>query len=189
VIAVNDAYLVAPFADICYFADSEWWGWHSRGIAKPKLGLTAEQVRERFAAFAGEKCSIQNSGANVEDPSVHLLRNKNFPAHGSGISLDPECLMSGGNSGWQAINLAVLAGAKTVLLLGYDAREPASGRDSHWFGEHPKRAPADAYAKYRQACKAGAPSLKAADVRVINCSPGSAIDAFERLDLAQALRL
>ena len=28
VIAVNDAYRLAPFADVCYFADSEWWGWH-----------------------------------------------------------------------------------------------------------------------------------------------------------------
>jgi hypothetical protein len=34
VIAINDAYLWAPSADVCYFADSRWWEWHTKGIAK-----------------------------------------------------------------------------------------------------------------------------------------------------------
>jgi hypothetical protein len=172
---VNDAYRIAPWADVCYFADSEWWHWHKD---KPE-----------FVAFAGEKCSIQNTGANVEDGAVHLLRNKNFPSHGTGLSTDPEYLVTGGNSGWQAINVAVLAGARTVILLGYDAREPVAWQKTHWFGEHPKVAPVAVFAEYRKSMRAGAAAVKAAGVRVVNCSPGSAIEAFERMDLAQALRL
>jgi hypothetical protein len=126
---------------------------------------------------------------NIEDGAVHLLRNKNYPQNGTGLSLDPEYLVTGHNSGYQAINLAVLAGAKTIILLGYDAREPEAGNASHWFGNHPRIEPQSVFALYRQACKAGAASIKAAGVRVINCSPGSAIDAFEKMELQNALSL
>jgi hypothetical protein len=126
---------------------------------------------------------------NIEDGAVHLLRNKNYPQNGTGLSLDPEYLVTGHNSGYQAINLAVLAGVKKIILLGYDAREPESGKPSHWFGNHPRIEPQSVFALYRQACKAAAPALKAAGIRVINCSPGSAIDAFERMELNLALQL
>src|SRR5471032_37654 len=71
VIAVNDAYRIAPFADVCYFADSEWWTWH--------------KDRPGFRDFAGQKCSISDSGANITDADVHVLRN----AGTRGISTDP----------------------------------------------------------------------------------------------------
>lgn len=187
VIAINDAYLWAPFADICYFGDSKWWRWHSAGIAKPALGLAAPEVAARFAAFAGEKCSIQNSGANVDDPAVHIMRNATHPKPGMGLSLDPAKLMTGRNSGFQALNLAILAGAKAAILLGYDAREPNAGRPSHWFGEHPTVAPAQAYAYYRRAFAAAATAIARAGVIVINTTPGSAIECFEKMPLEDAL--
>jgi hypothetical protein len=143
--------------------------------------------RPEFQAFAGEKCSIQSTGMMVDDGAVHILRNKNFPSNGTGLSLDSEYLVTGSHGGWQALNVAVLAGAKTVLLLGYDAREPADGKPGHFFGEHPTPTPIAAYAEYRKAFKAGAAAVKAAGVRVINCSPGSAIDTFERMELQEAL--
>lgn len=173
VIAVNNAYRIAPWADMCYFADSQWWGWHKD---KPE-----------FRAFAGEKCSIQNTGMMVDDGAVHLLRNRNFPSHGTGLSLDPEYLVTGSHSGWQALNVAVLAGAATIVLLGYDAREPAAGHPGHFFGEHPIPTPIAAFAAYRHAFKAGAAAVKAAGVRVLNCSPDSAIDSFPKMALEEAL--
>ena len=125
VIAVNDAYRLAPFADMCYFADSEWWGWH--------------KDRPDFQAFAGQKCSISDSGGNIKDPAVHILRNANGRGHSFGLSLDPKQIVTGSNSGYQALNIAVLAGAKTILLIGFDAREPtATMSRTHWFGDHPE---------------------------------------------------
>jgi hypothetical protein len=173
VIAVNDAYRLAPFADICYFADSEWWGWH--------------KDRSDFQAFAGQKCSISDSGGNIKDPAVHILRNANGRGHSFGLSLDPKQIVTGSNSGYQALNIAVLAGAKTILLLGFDAREPTG--KTHWFGDHPKREPIAAYAEYRKAFSAGERAILAAGVKVVNCSPGSAIDSFPKMDLEDALRL
>lgn len=187
VIAVNDAYLLAPWADILYAADSLWWQWHQAGVPRPKIGLSAAQVRERFTAFAGQRCSIQNTGLNVCDPAVHLLRNFNFPVHGYGLSRDPKRLVTGRNSGFQALNLAVLAGATEVLLLGFDALAPRNGEESHWFGEHPRPTPMAAYEEYRRAFSAAESEIRAAGVRVVNCSPGSVINSFEKQPLEQAL--
>ena len=187
VIAINDAYLLAPFADVLYFADARWWAWHTEGVDRPKIGLPADEVRKRFAAFAGEKCSISNSGAEIKDDAVHILQNQHLNAHGTGLSQDPKKLVTGGNSGYQAINLAALAGARTLLLIGYDAREPAKGAGAHWFGEHPIVAPRTVFAEYRQSFERGKAIIKAAGIRVLNCSPGSAITAFPLVDLRKAL--
>jgi len=170
VIAVNDAYRIAPFADVCYFADSEWWGWH--------------KDRPEFRAFAGQKCSISDSGANITDVDVHILRN----AGTRGISTDPGKICNGRNSGYQALNIAILAGARTVILLGFDAREPTADSKTHWFGDHPRVEPVAVYAEYRKAFSAGESAISAAGARVLNCSPGSAIDSFPKMDLTEALR-
>jgi hypothetical protein len=64
-VAVNDAYRLAPSADMCYFADFEWWQWH--------------KDRPEFKAFAGVKCSLQHAMPHVSDPDVHFLRASGDP--------------------------------------------------------------------------------------------------------------
>lgn len=167
--------MLAPWADICYFADAQWWKWHRK--------------RQEFIDFKGQKCSIWASGNAIDDPAVHILRNSNEPNHGNGLSLDAEKLVTGGNSGYQSLNLAVLAGAKTIILLGYDAREPENGQPSHWFGDHPHKESLAAYPMYRKSFADGAAAIKAAGVRVINCNLDSAITQFEKMGIDEALRL
>lgn len=120
---------------------------------------------------------------------MHLLRNRNFPHNGTGLSLDSEYLVTGSNSGYQALNLAVLAGASKIILIGYDGNTPKRGEKTHWFGDHPRREPDAVFSLYVRSFREGAAAIKAAGVRVINCSPGSAIDAFEKMDIADAMRL
>jgi hypothetical protein len=138
-------------------------------------------------AFAGQKCSIESTGMNVEDPAVHFMRNKHYPLNGTGLSLEPEYLVTGSHSGYQALNLAVLAGAKTVILLGFDAREPDTGKPSHWFGDHPVKEAVEAFAKYRSAFSRAAGEIKKAGVTVLNATPGSAITTFPKVSLEDAL--
>lgn len=153
-----------------YFADAKWWRWH--------------KDRRDFAAFAGTKCSIQNTGAQIEDAAVHLLRN----GGAEGFSDDPEALCTGQNSGYQAINLALLAGARALVLLGYDAKAAADG-SSHWFGNHPEREGPAAFELYRRALRHAAPLLRERGVRVINVSPDTAVEAFEKMALEEALAI
>ena len=185
-IAVNDSYLWAPWADVCYFADGQFWQWHTDGIDKPILGLKAEQVRNRFAAFAGEKCSISVVGNRIEDikitdDAVHILKNKR--TNYQELSLDPHHLATaqGKNGGFQALNLAVLAGAKDIILLGID------GKPGHFHGGHPKPTPDHFYEAMRKAFSCAETAIKEAGVRVLNCSPGTAVDSFPKMALEEAL--
>lgn len=185
-IAVNSAYLLAPWADVVYGADSHWHRWHTEGVAVPMLSLTAAQVRERFAGFAGQKCSIQGSGGNITDDAVHILKNKNGQRTGFGLSRDPGMLVDGRNSGFQALNLAILAGALKVLLLGFDGKPANDGR-SHMLGPHPRETPEGAYQQYVEAMVRAESDVRALGVTVINCSPGSAIRVWPQMPLADAL--
>lgn len=185
-IAVNDAYLRAPWAEICYFADSGWWAWQTKGIARPALGLSAEQVRGCFAGFQGQKCSICWSGMNVEDDAVHILKNKHGDVHGVGISLDPRALVSGRNSGFQALNLAILAGTRRVLLLGFDGAPDDAGRN-HWFGENPSLVQWPVFYEYmRRSFSATEREIQAVGVTVLNCNLDSKIDSFPKVPLVEA---
>lgn len=184
VIAVNDTYLLAPWADVCYAADCHWHKWQSKGYEK--AGFSSGQVRENWAAFLGQKCTIENSGENVSDDAVHMLRNYHGQVHGFGLSSDSQMLVTGRNSGFQALNLAVLAGSKQIILLGFDAKNDAQGK-SHWFGEHPESTQTSVYKYYQQAMSAVENDLVEIGVDVINCSPDSAIDTWPKMALEDVL--
>lgn len=190
VIAVNDSYLAAPWADVLYFADAKWVAWHTHGVAKPKLGLTATDVRERWATFAGLKCGIETAEPHLP-VQVHVLRVSPWTPT-RGLSVDPGALATGrqdgymGHSGFQALNMAVLAGAKTIILLGFDGRPGPDGR-THFHGEHQAPTPADVWDHIRRSFSCAERELKAAGVRVLNCSPGTSIDTFEKASLVDVL--
>lgn len=186
-ISVNDAFLWAPWATLSYAADAKWHGWMSQGVDKPALDLTAEQVRLRWESFAGQKCSIESAQNYITDERVHLLRNRDSDVHGMGLSSDPEKLATGRNSGAQAVNIAVLAGATTILLLGIDGG-PINGK-THFHGAHPKAANDDVWPYVHQSFAAIAKEAKRLGVRIVNCSLASAINVFEKMPIEDALQL
>lgn len=169
VVVVNDAYKVVPFADICYFADAKWWRWQR-----------ADNVA-LWDAFSGQKCSIWVGGNLVDEAAVHILRN----ARREGLSEIPTEICTGSNSGYQAVNIATLAGAARVLLLGYDARG-VGGKD-HYFGEHPDKTKPP-YEILKARFKSAAAAAKKLGVEILNATPGSALDCFSRIDLAEGLQ-
>lgn len=179
VIAINDNYLVAPFADVHYYADIKWRLWHEAGLARawPWCSFTAEEVKRAFAGFAGQRCTLTCTPAG---PDEYQLRNS-LP---DGLSLDPHGIATGFNTGHQALNIAALSGAEQILLLGYDGA-PTDGR-KHAFGEHPDRSVVP-YPFMLAEMKKAAQAIEQLGVRVINCSLQSAIDCFEKMPLDVAL--
>lgn len=157
VIAVNDAYRFAPWADCLYAADGKWWRWH-QGVP----------------GFTGLKYSIEPKHENKAVAVV--LKNKGF----NGLSLDPSGLCTGGNSGYQAINLAVHFGARQILLLGYDLR------GSHFFGTHPDKG-VQRFDLWAAAFQSIVAPLAELGVTVLNCTPKSALTCFPRAVLREAL--
>lgn len=114
---------------------------------------------------------------NIGDGGVHMLRNGGR----DGLSADAAALQNGRNSGYQAINFAVLAGAKRIALLGYDGR--AQGGQTHWFGDHPVRTPEANLACYARNFNNMTAPLQQLGVEVVNCSPGTVVTAFPRIPL------
>lgn len=90
----------------------------------------------------------------------------------------------GKNSGLGAIALAAAWGAERVILLGYDCRKEA-GR-AHWHVDHPdEMGNAGAMSKWPRQFAELARRVKSTEI--VNCSPGTAIECFERKALVDAL--
>lgn len=161
-IAINDAYRLAPWADLLYAADHGWWRWH-----------------EGAPSFTGPKYAMHAGSA--EWPGVTVLQNTGI----YGLELRPFGLRAGFNSGYQAINLAVHLGASRIVLLGYDMQAPRRG-PSHWFGEHPNQA-RSSYGTFREAFPTIVEPLQQLGVAVLNASRETALECFPRVSLAEAL--
>lgn len=126
-----------------------------------------------------ERITIDPTGMEVEDGSIHMLLNNGR----DGLSVDARGICNGRNSGYQAVNIAVLAGAQRIILLGYDGRV-IDGKTHCFPGGHPDKTHGGLYAKeYRSMVE----PLRKLGVEVLNCTPGSAIDAFPKVDLCRAL--
>ena len=163
-IAVNDAFRLAPWADVLYAADWQWWRHHADNALK----------------FAGLKVTV---GFHCPYPEVLALCDGGF----SGFDNRPTHLRTGKNSGYQAVHLAAHLGAKRILLCGFDMRESKRG-PSHFFGDHPRELRNEPiYETFRNYFERAAPEYRNRGIEVINCTPGSALKCFPMQSLEEAL--
>lgn len=166
VIAINNAYQVAPWADVLWATDASWWRTH----------------RKATAAFHGLKFSAKVSGA-YERPDITLLRCSR-KLHGMpGLSLDPGAIQHGKNGGHAAINLAVHLGAARIILLGYDCQLGPDGEE-HWHPQHaaPKRLE---FALWLKNFDTLVEPLRELGIEVVNCTRSTAIESFSRRSLEE----
>lgn len=101
----------------------------------------------------------------------------------SAVGLGKDKIHFGGNSGYQAMNLAYLFGAKKIVMLGFDMK--LKNGKQHYFGQHPYhragQGPNEALFKaWTKNFIDMARDLKAEGVEVVNASRESAIDCFHR---------
>jgi hypothetical protein len=172
VIAINDAWRRLPFADVLYACDEAWW-----------------DIHKGASAFRGQRWSSHGS-ADHDDKRACADRyalNLVAGAEREGFSLDPARIHYGSNSGFQGINLGILFGARPVeiLLVGFDMRAPDG--QTHFFGPHPSGLRNDKnYGRFIPAFNVAARKLPP-DIKIINCTPGSALACFPKADLNDAL--
>lgn len=168
VIVINSSFVRAPFADIVYACDGSWW--------RARNGDTTN-YNAVAAMFAPDKLWTQDVNAAAEF-RLNLIRS----AAGTGLSRKPGLIHQGMNSAYQCINLAYLAGARNLVLLGVDCH------GKHWHADHPaplsNRLP---HAQWIAKFAALARDLKAEGVTVTNCSPGTALRAFPLAALEDVL--
>jgi hypothetical protein len=164
VIAVNDAWTLAPWADVLYSSDQYWYPHH-----------------KWVPSFAGIKVAM-----SVKHPGVITLKRSGD----AGIDWSPHALRAAKNSGGAAINLAVhIAGGKPskIVLVGYDMGATGEG---HFFGRHPqglRHTRKDTYETFRMLIGTMVAPLRARGIDVVNASRKSALTCFPRVPLEEAL--
>jgi len=170
VIAVNDAVYPCWFGDWLHACDGKWWTWHRLTATKfPGVRTTCtETVPESWAHY------------------IRVLPPDRETGLKTGFADEPDALVGGGNGGYQAIQIAVKAGARRVILLGLDMKFGAGGK-AHFFGDHPDHIRSDYDGTILPNFPGLADALKARGIEVINCSPNSALTCFPMARLEDVL--
>lgn len=163
IIAVNNNYISVPSADILFAADGKWWRQHLAAV--------------RASGFRGELWTQDHAASAALD--LRWIHGK----PGAGLSKEPETILHGGHSGHQAVGLAVLLGARRILLAGFDMT-----RGKHWHPDHQKPLSNGDMSVLVPHYEKMARDLEAAGVECVNCTgPNSAIPYFRRGELADEL--
>jgi hypothetical protein len=169
VLAIKDAHRLMPFAEVMYACDAHWWDAHN-GCPE----------------FSGEKWSSHSEKDNdktatAEKYGLRLVRGQDQ----EGFSFDPSVIHYGSNSGFQAVNMALLMGARKIVLVGFDMHNHGP---AHFFGNHPYHPHgkpglySSFIAPFSRAVK-----LLPAGIEIVNCTPGSALKCFPMMELEEAL--
>lgn len=168
-IVINNAYKLAPWADILYSCDMGWWRhyekeWRTFG----NLKLTHEALTCKH--FPGlERIEIPNAAGDrllIEQPGV---------------------IGAGGNGGFQAFNLLVQFGATRIALVGIDC---TLINGAHWHGRHPVplNNPAESnVARWRKAFNESSGIINGLGIEVINCSAVSEISAYPKMTVPEMI--
>jgi len=164
VITVNGTWRRAPWADVHYSNDHDWF----------EAELPAMQ-----RACTGE---FWCGHPTWRHPAVRSIP---FDKKARGIVRRPGRIAWGGNSGYAALNLAWQFGAKRIVMVGYDQ---SSVHGEHWHGEHPEAIRkgfnfpmwADRFAE-------AARDFARFRIEVVNCSRATTLACFPLAELEAVL--
>lgn len=167
VLAIKQNVDLCPLADVVYGCDRPWWD-HRRGLPD----------------FKGLKIAF-DPGVNY--PGVHKIRIRDKKLDDIIVD-EPGVVGAGGNSGFQALNLAVQFGASRILLVGFDMTDRSG---PHWYGRNnwPKsNNPSESnFRRWRGAFAKASITLATMGIEVVNASPISEIKTFKQMTVEQAL--
>lgn len=163
-IVINTSWRLAPWADVLYACDCKWWKANKEALSFSGLKLTQSQ--------------------NCDYPDLHWVHVD----VGGQISTTPMRIGGGGNSGFQACNLALQFGARPLILVGFDMRVDLG---LHWHGPHGaglNNPNEDRVKKWRRFLDDAAPEFDRLGVKVMNTSLNSALRNYPKLSLDDALK-
>lgn len=180
VFGCNNTYQVAPLTALLA-CNPEWWDYYA-GDAYLRAAA--------FHKWTWDKATADKYG-------LRYIRGE----WGDSLSTDPEVIHYGHSSGYQLLGIAYHYGVREMLLCGYDLRYPkgydgfkrqAGGQRHFWSGgEYPPEL--QHWTKYNIGPAGELNGLldcyrtidcEALGLRIINCSPGSALDFFETGELS-----
>ncbi len=164
----NDAYQIVPCLDVHYACDARWWQIHYKDLHDYPVthGLWTQEPQMSRADY----------------PRLRRIAGRS----GKGLSIAQDLIFFGNNSGYQLINVAFLFGIKRMILCGYNM----SVRDGkrHFFGDHPQGLNRSGnYTGFVSNFNTIKPN--ALGIEIVNATPASALTAFPKVSLEEALRI
>lgn len=165
VIVVNDNYRKAPWADHLHACDKQWYKWHKEAVINLNMSMST---------LANELTQWM-----IDKGIILLQRGLDI-----GLSQSQGRISMGNNSGYQAVNVAYLFGAKKIILLGYDCKP--SGDKTHWFGNHPNPTSPTVFKEQEKYWEQLPEWLEKFNIEVINCTRDTAITSLPRMTLEEA---
>jgi hypothetical protein len=158
---------LCPWADVVYGCDAPWWK-HRNGLPEFS-GIKL--------AHATEVCTIY--------PGVNKIEIKDEDRI---LIEEPATIGSGGNSGFQALNIAVQFGARRILLVGFDLH---GAKGLHWYGKNTWRNANNPYdgnfMRWRRGFASVGADVVKLGISVVNASPDSAMTVFPQMTIPEAL--
>lgn len=170
VIAVNSSYETVPFADILFFGDNRWYLEH--------------YGRPAFKEFKGRKVTVSQPASG--GPELFKLNRVTPPP---GLCIDRRGLASQRTSLQGAMNLAVMLGAKRLILLGADAGRAKDNRSHHHKPHKWRNKPGDVTWDHQmQQLQLIVAPLAEMGIEVVNTSPVSRLPYWPIIPLERFLR-
>jgi hypothetical protein len=167
VIAVNEAAFLLPHFSAAVSIDHQFMAHRAARLCEIALLCPVYLCPPKHAAQ-----SLQDK---IPD-AVFLRETSKWDAHG--------IHRRGGSSGYAALNAAVLMGATRIVLVGFDYKR--TGGRKNWHGAYtwPQN---ENFASWARAFDPLVALFAERGIEVVNASPDSAMTAFPRMTLEQAL--
>ena len=171
--ACNSAHQLAPDAALLYGCNYKWWQHYYLDVQ----------------SLPCEKWTTNREAADEFD--LNWIAETNKP----GLSTDSSVIHHGHGSGYSLVSMAHRNGADRIVLLGYDMKyapdydgkaQQTGSTPRHYFGEYPA-----SMQHWPSVSVKGGVHVEMVDlyrsikeqglIEIINCTPDSAIDCFERV--------
>lgn len=172
VAVINESYRLCPWADVLYACDPEWWRQRADSVKK----------------FSGLKIGFGSDPVPVMKNFHRVQARKRPVGYVEDLCFDePGIIGTGGNSGFQLMNLVAQFGVTGIGLIAYDMNLTSG---VHWHGNHPAplRNPDESRFKdWGGKMDRVAPALRSHGIDVINCSANSSLRAYPKMTVEAML--
>lgn len=161
IIVIGNAWRMVRYADILYHCDAKWWRYH-KGCPD----------------FRGDK-RISLEPTEYTDHVLETIQTEGFAEY--------PAVVTGGNSGYQALNIALHFKPNKIILIGFDMKDSADGRHNI-DGDHPPSLKRGFNSERNiNSFRSVAELLETMGVKVYNCTLDSALDCFEKRELIDVI--
>lgn len=164
-LAIKENIEICPWSEVVYGCDLAFW---RNNLGMPK--------------YTGLKVAYKSPCADLVK-TIRIDKDKDRL-----LTDEPGLIGSGGNSGFQALNMVIQFGVNRVLLIGFDVSDQYG---IHWFGRsqgNGRAQPAEwNFKRWRIAYATAAVQARTLGVQVLNATPLTSLTCFPVVSVEDAL--